>query len=83
MNESHSDEGEEPKICTHCAFRNHGCVIRERLEFNAERCSFFSNHVPTKPSQCTVSWPTGHGQRRWVIHYPNGSSITGTTEEDR
>ena len=82
MYESHIDEGYEPKICTCCVLRNFSCVIRERIEQDAERCSFFSADVPDKPRRHTFSWPRAKGQRSF---FPNGSvvTVTITMEEAR
>ena len=78
MNESRIDKSEKPEICSGCRFHDFNCAVSETLDPNAERCALFAAPVPDNPSRCTVSWPTGQGQRRFFVHYPNGSVVTGT-----
>ena len=77
MNESQIDKHETPKLCNRCYCYDFNCVISERLDLNADHCSLFAVRKPREPSRYTVSWPTGFGQRRFMVHYPNGSFLTG------
>ena len=78
MTESKTDKHEKPEICKRCALCDYDCVISERLDLNADHCSLFAAPRNVKPTGYTVSWPTGQGQRRFIIRYPNGSDLTGT-----
>ena len=77
MTESKTDRHEKPEICKRCALSDYNCAMSERLDLNAEHCSLFAAPRKLQPSRYTVSWPTGFGQRRFMVHYANGSFLTG------
>ena len=77
MTESKTNKHEKPEICKRCRCYDYDCAMSEQLDLNADHCSLFSAPRNVKPTRYMVSWPTGRGQRRFMVHYPNGSFLTG------
>jgi hypothetical protein len=75
-------ESGKPDICTRCTFRDLECAESKTIDRDAEQCWLFSTHVPTKPKRSEVSWSTSHGQHRFMVHYPNGSTVTKKNRKD-
>ena len=68
---------QSPEICQRCSFRDVECAVRDQLNPLATTCRFSSKHKLRPVFRSEVSWMIDKTRRRFHVHYPNGSSVSG------